>query len=220
IFGWQRYAGTSGHSPVHIELGRVDQHRRGRTQEAAGDQSPAAAVRLEQGESVRSIVPEAGIALLPLIRQCHPGLYPVEPPTFVAKSFKAFRVGDALACGHPVDFSRIDRLLRADTVTVRDFPIEQVSDGRQPDVRVRPHVGLSWETWRQFLGSHSVEENIGADHAAPGKGQNTTDLKAAQVAGALRDDEFDHAAFTSLSSKLRKSLRWCRARRKAAKKRS
>src|SRR3546814_756011 len=43
-----------------------------------------------------------------------------------------------------------------------------------------------------LLGSHAVEEDVGADHAALGERQHAADFKGTQVAAALLDDEFDH----------------------------
>src|SRR5258708_17335182 len=52
----------------------------------------------------------------------------------------ALRVHDSGARGHPVHLPGPDLLTKAQVVVVVDFAVEKVGDGRQADVRMRPHV--------------------------------------------------------------------------------
>src|SRR5690606_7039983 len=71
---------------------------------------------------------------------------------------------------------------------------EQIGDRGQPDVRVRADVGFRRQARFDQLGAHAVEEDVGPDHAPARKGQYPSDLEAAQVAGPLADEKFDHVA--------------------------
>src|SRR3546814_4224654 len=59
-------------------------------------------------------------------------------------------------------------------------------------MRMRTDIGLARQARLHQLGSHAVEEDVGADHAALGERQHAADFKGTQVAAALLDDEFDH----------------------------
>jgi len=101
-------------------------------------------------------------------------------------------VGDAAACGHPVDLGRADILLDAQAVAVGDLAVEQIGQGRDADVRVRAHVDRLGDAGGHVHRAHVVEEDEGADRATLGEGQDAADLKAAEILAALVDDEFDH----------------------------
>src|SRR3989338_5331227 len=60
------------------------------------------------------------------------------------------------------------------------FTFEQVSDGGQVDVRVRPDVYAltGWKLYR----AHMIEEDPGADHGHPGAWQYPTHGESPQVA--------------------------------------
>jgi len=47
---------------------------------------------------------------------------------------------DSPACGHEVDCTGLDRLHNAQAVSVDDLSLENVGDGRQPDVRMRTNL--------------------------------------------------------------------------------
>src|SRR5690606_33406687 len=82
-------------------------------------------------------------------------------------------------------------LLVSEAVAVRNLAVEQVGDGRQPDVRVRAHVRLGRQAGREILRAHAVEEDEGSDHAALRERQHTAHFEAAEIAAALLDDELD-----------------------------
>src|SRR5215204_6223026 len=110
---------------------------------------------------------ECWVALLLLLGQSHPGLDSKEalpsPPPLRAG---ALGMHDAAAGPHPVDGTRFDGLLGAETVPVQDLPLEEVSHSREIDVRVRTHVDA---LIRQELGrAHLVEEDERSNHLALG----------------------------------------------------
>src|SRR3546814_10688815 len=58
---------------------------------------------------------------------------------------EAFRMGDAAPSSHPVDLAGMDGLLDAQTVAMRDPALEQVADGGESDVGMRPDIRRSEE---------------------------------------------------------------------------
>ena len=75
---------------------------------------------------------------------------------------------------------------------MHDLAVEQVGDGRKPDMRMRAHVDALAE---EELGrAHLVPEDERADHLALGRGQGAADLEAAEVAGAGHDHGLDRIA--------------------------
>ena len=99
---------------------------------------------------------------------------------------------DAAPGGHPVELAGPDRQLRAERVPVHDLAVEQIGDGRQADMGMRPHIHAGPE---QELGRpHLVEEDEGADHLPLRRGQRAAHLEAAEVAGPRHDDGLDGVA--------------------------
>src|SRR5450432_578921 len=47
---------------------------------------------------------------------------------------------DAAPGRHPIHFARLNWRRGAETVAMRDFAVKQISDRRQADMRMRPHV--------------------------------------------------------------------------------
>ena len=70
--------------------------------------------------------------------------------------------------------------------------VEQIGDGREPDMRVRAHVHAlpGHELHRAQL----VEEDERPDHLPLAVRQRAADLEAAEVARARHDDEFERVA--------------------------
>src|SRR3546814_18621639 len=68
-------------------------------------------------------------------------------------------------------------------------------------------ICLARQARRQLLRAHAVEEDVRADHAAPGVRQHAADLETAVVAAALGDDEFDHGLPTGRREIARASCR-------------
>jgi hypothetical protein len=112
-------------------------------------------------------------------------------PGELAVGIGALGVDDAAPRGHPVHLARRDDLVVAQAVAVVDLALEQVGDGGQPDVRVRPHVHALPR--QEVSRAHVVQEDEGPDHAALVEGQDAPDLQpAAEVLLPGFDDEFDH----------------------------
>ncbi len=65
----------------------------------------------------------------------------------------------------------------------------EIGDGRQPDVRVRPHVDASAS--EELRRPHLVEEDEGTDHLPLRRGQGAAHLEAAEIAGAWDNDGLD-----------------------------
>ena len=100
---------------------------------------------------------------------------------------------DAAARGHPVHLARPDHLLDAEAVAMRDFSAEEIADGGEADMRVRPDVGLAELFGRQVQRPGMVEEDERPDHAPLAERQDAADGKATAEIGASRvDDEIEH----------------------------
>jgi hypothetical protein len=135
---------------------------------------------------------KSGIGFLVLFGKRDPGLDAIHAVAFAACAFETFGMRDPAPGGHPVDFARPDRLLGRQAVAVHDFAVEEISDRRQADVRMRPHIHRSRDAGREIDRSHVIEEDERADHAAFGIRQHASDLKAAEIATALFNDDVDH----------------------------
>ena len=84
---------------------------------------------------------ETGVGFLDRQRQRRPQLQPVHHVRNVVQVGRsAFRMDDAAAGCHPVDGAGFDALHGAQAVAVQHRAFEQVSDSREADVRMRPHV--------------------------------------------------------------------------------
>ena len=57
-----------------------------------------------------------------------------------ARLLESFGMRDAAAGDHPVHFVGLDSLLHTDAVAMHDFAREQIGDGGEADVRMRPHI--------------------------------------------------------------------------------
>ena len=76
---------------------------------------------------------------------------------------------------------------------MHDFPVEKISDGGKPDMRMRPHVetGASAEFGRTEM----VEKDEGPDHARARRRQRAPHREAvAEIDGARHDDVRDRLA--------------------------
>ncbi|MCY1297844.1 hypothetical protein D9M70_472970 [compost metagenome] len=70
-----------------------------------------------------------------------------------------------------------------------DFAVEEIGDGRKPDMRMRAHVDrLAGAQQRR---AHAVEEDEGTDQAPLRRRQGAANLQPADIAGARNDQMFD-----------------------------
>lgn len=92
---------------------------------------------------------------------------------------------DAGARRHQVHRAGLDHHLGAERITVADRAFEQIGDGGQVDVRMRPHVDPLAR--RQMRRPHLVEEQERADHGALTVRQSAMHLEAAQIMRGRRE---------------------------------
>ena len=131
---------------------------------------------------------EARFALLKGLRQAGPELQPVRASPLAQELLRrALGVRDTAARGHPVDRAGLDRLHRADAVTVDHSAFEKVGYGRESDVRMRTHVVLA--RLLALLGPEMIEEEKRAYGLLLRRGQQTTHLRIADFAQARAKDE-------------------------------
>ena len=71
---------------------------------------------------------------------------------------------DSAPCGHEIHCPRADGLHDAQAVAVNDFPVEQVGNGGDADMRVRTH-GYA-RSRREFGGPHVIEKHERTHHSA------------------------------------------------------
>src|ERR1700722_10718732 len=125
--------------------------------------------------------------------QSDPGLNAIETLTAGAlRSRRAFGMSNAAPRGHQVhcagrDFHRI-----ALAVAMENASLEQVSDGRQPDMGMRPNIHpVAGEKLR---GAHLVEKNEGPNHLAPTMRKRAANRKSAKIAHSGHDHEVERVA--------------------------
>ena len=106
---------------------------------------------------------------------------------------RALGVRDAAARGHQVHGARLDLLDVALAVAVHDAAVEQIGDGGEPDMRMRPHVhALAGDELHR---SEMIEEDERADHLPLAVRQGAAHRESvAEVAGARHDDKLERIA--------------------------
>jgi hypothetical protein len=97
-------------------------------------------------------------------------------------------VHDAAPGGHPVDGARVNLGFDPEIVAMNDFAVIEISEGRQADMRMRPHV----ETMPalELRRAEVVEEDERPDGAAAHMRQRAPHGKSVQVDAARDDDHF------------------------------
>ena len=74
-----------------------------------------------------------------------------------------------------------------------DASFEQISDGREPDMRMRAHIHAA--AGNELHRPHLVEEDEGPDHLAPAMRQGPAHGKAvAEIAHARNHDQLERIA--------------------------
>src|SRR5215472_15797308 len=102
-------------------------------------------------------------------------------------SLEAFRMRDPAARGHPVHLAGANHLLDSDRIAVHDLPGKHVRHGRETYVRVRSHIGVSRQAFRQLDGAQVVEEYEGTHHVVVRMRQHATHLESSETAPSLID---------------------------------
>ena len=184
--------GTRLQAPVHVEQRRMRDDFRARAERFPGDEPRPQAAAFVGRQVVTGVMRERRLGLFVFYRQRHPRLDAVHRAAFGARPLEALGMRDAAARGHPVHLAGADRLLGADAVAMHDLAFEQVGDGRQADVRMRPHIDGTRNPRLETNRAEVVEEDERPDHPPLGERQHASDFEAAKVAAALVDDELDH----------------------------
>src|SRR5579885_1525261 len=94
---------------------------------------------------------------------------------------------DAAPGGHPVDLAGADGDRGAERIAVHDLAVEQVADGGEPDMRMRPHVEALAAA--EFGRPEMVEEDERPDHARARGRQGAADGEAVAEVGGTRHDD-------------------------------
>src|SRR3569623_1213802 len=94
---------------------------------------------------------EGRFHLLAPIRKGDPGLHSIQAgPVRAQRLWRALRMDDPAAGRQQVDRARFDHLVRPDAVAMFDGAFEEIADGREVDVRMRPYIhSLSCRTPRR-----------------------------------------------------------------------
>ena len=176
VLQWK--GGASLQHNVEIEGFRLHRHWAGFAVGAAENQVCAGAGVGDQRHGVFFVVLEIRLHFFFVRWQGKPRLdaeqFVLAGTGFVAGSF---RVGDAFACRHPVHLARVDHLVGADAVAVLKLALIKVSDGAQPDMRMRAHIDAALVD--ELGRSHLVEEDERTDHLAVGGRQSATHIVGA-----------------------------------------
>ena len=140
-------------------------------------------------QRARGVVQERRLHLLELERQCDPGLDAVQPRRDGEVVAGALGVHDAAAGRHEVHGTGLDELPIAQAVAVHDLAFEEVSDRREPDVRMRAHGDAVVR--RKHGGPHVIEEHERPHHAPFRRGQYAANVEFAEAAHARLDRQLD-----------------------------
>ena len=106
---------------------------------------------------------------------------------------------DAAAANHPVYVTRLYRLRKAQAVSVQESALEQIGDGREPNVGMRAHVqplpGLEIDT------AQVIVENERPNELSLSAGQNTAHEEAAHVTlPSLDHEQGSHGGTSSVAA--------------------
>ncbi len=195
----QREAGAIVQIHVDVKQRRTGFHRAGQAVGGAGDHAQPTAIVVGLRQLLGGVVIEGRRDFLIGFRQRQPGLQQLQPRRMECLTgFEALGMTDAAPGGHPVDVARDDVLFKPKAVTMRDPATEQIADGGQPDVWMRPDVGLSAGIFGQNHRAGMVVEHEGADHAAFAMRQQALhDQSVAQIGTTTGKHEDRHVRLRS-----------------------
>jgi hypothetical protein len=95
-------------------------------------------------------------------------------------------MNNAAARRHPVHLARPDRERGAEAVAMHDLAIEQIGDGREPDMRMRPHVEPG--AGAEFSRAEMIEEDERSDHSRARRRQRAAHREAVAEVDRARHD--------------------------------
>jgi hypothetical protein len=167
----------------------------------ADDQPERRGALVPDGQRAGSDVLEGGRRFLVRLWQRHPGLYAMHAKArALHRVFGALAVGNAAACGHPVDVAWADRLGIAQAVAVENAALEQERHRGETDMRMRPHFHAV-AARRHHNRPEMIEKDERPDHAPLGARQDAAHGKAGtELAGAALDQELDRISHLVLLS--------------------
>jgi hypothetical protein len=128
------------------------------------------------------------------LRQCDPALQPEHMLTVAALQIgRALGMRDAAAGGHQIHRTRSDFLDIALAVAMHDAAVEQIGDGGEPDMRMRPDVhALAGDELHR---AEMIEEDERADHLPLAVRQRAAHREAiAKIADARHDHQLQRLA--------------------------
>ena len=88
-------------------------------------------------------------------------------------------MNDAAARRHQIDRARLDYRHSAEAVAVANGAIEQIGDGRQIDVWMRPHVHAAPQI--ELRRTEAIDEDEWPDHRPPSRGQGAAHIERADI---------------------------------------
>src|SRR4030095_8438738 len=136
---------------------------------------------------------KGGLNLLAGLRQGHPGLNAEQLSSrWIAGIRGALRVNDAASRGHPINFTRLERLHRAEAVAMHDLAGEHVGDRCKTDMRMWAH--FKGPALNQLQWAELIKENKGTHRSAFGRWQCPHHVEAADIAAAWHNHGIDGRA--------------------------
>ena len=113
-------------------------------------------------------------------------------------------MGDAAPGGHQVHRAGRDLQSIALAVAMKDRAFEEIGDGGQADMGMRPHVHALPRD--ELRGAHLVEEDERPDHLPPAVRQGAAHGKAAEIAHPRHNDKLQRIAGFGVAGDRIKSL--------------
>ena len=176
-------------------------HRTSRRRSAPARRSPQAAPRISRSRYALALdAAAARLGVMLEARRGRPPPPPAAPPRSgcrratiaVARASPALVRSECVTPApgdHPVHRAGMDHLVGAEAVAVLELAAEEIGDGGEPDMRMRPHVdALAGQELRR---PRLVEEDERPDHLPLRRRQRPAHLEAAEVAGARDDQRLD-----------------------------
>ena len=188
-FGVERHRGAGIERDIGEQRLRRGRERRARAEHRAGDDAHGLALAVHDRQLVAVEMGEARIDLLLGARHPDPELQAVQRLAVAAVLRRgALGMHDAAPGRHPVHRARMDRGLHPEVVAVDDFTVVKISESREPDMRMRPHVEAVPAL--EFRRAEMIEEHERPDGAARAMRQRPAHRKSVEVDAARTRPRF------------------------------